>query len=446
MQRAVATIGAGLVLALVPVGPQGQRGSAAVGPGPGAPPEGTRRGPLAVPSEPGPHIQKIKALGDNQWLNLGPPAADPAWGRARGRSWGSNMPFAPDLRGGVVFGEGVHAYVKPDGRYMNDLWFYDANAHRWVCLDPGIDVKAVARQIKDGELTVNRDGVLAGKDGQPLPPLLIHAYGYLGYDPDRRRFAVLGAQFGNYFTTGRGGVFEEANRLFQDQRKGKTFPALAPFFYDTASGRVEYFPVQNAPAGQPYGANVLVYVGSRKQFFYGGSDGVWFLDPAKRTWVAAQPTGEPPTGIDRCAAYDPTRDRVYHHGKGGRAAGDEFLAYDVKGNAWVRPKPTGTAPAYSSAYESVFNYDRAADRLVVIRLYATKDEPGLRRGVYAYDPGSNAWADPLPLPPEVAGAIRNGNFGFYDPVLNAYFCYFASDSADDGSMWVYRYKKPADDK
>ena len=40
----------------------------------------------------------------------------------------------------------------------------------------------------------------------------------------------------------------------------------------------------------------------------------------------------------------------------------------------------------------------------------------------------------------MAKGIRNGNSGFYDPELNAYFCYFASDSADDGRMWVYRYK------
>ena len=58
----------------------------------------------------------------------------------------------------------------------------------------------------------------------------------------------------------------------------------------------------------------------------------------------------------------------------------------MKSNAWSRPRPKGTGPAYSSSYESVFNYDSAADALVVIRLYMTKEEPGLRRGVYAYDP------------------------------------------------------------
>jgi hypothetical protein len=407
-----------------------------------APAKEERQGPLAaLPSKPGPHVEKIKALGDNEWLNLGSPAPDPKWGKARGRSWSSNMPFSADLRGGFVFGEGVHAYVKPDGRYMNDLWFYDIPGHRWICLYPGIEVKAIARQIKEGELKLSMDGLLVDHDGQPLLPLLIHAYGYLGYDPERRKLAFFGSQFGNYFTTGKGGVFEEANRLFQEQRQKKTFSSLSPFFYDTVSGKVECFPVTLAPKGQPYGANLLVYVGSKKQFIYLGTDGAWFLDPDKRTWADAKPKGTPPTGIDRCAAYDPKRDRIYHHGHGDKAGGDSFLIYDVKSSAWSHPQPKGTGPAYSSSYESVFNYDAANDKLVVIRLYTTKDEPGLRRGVYTYDSETNTWAEPLPLPAEVVKGIRNGNFGFYDPELQAYFCYFAGDSRDDGNMWVYRYKK-----
>jgi hypothetical protein len=405
---------------------------------------GSAAGPLAdLPSKPGAHVEKIKALGDNEWLNLGAPATDPRWGRARGRSWGTNIPAAPDLRGAFLFGEGVHAYVKPDGRYMNDVWFYDLNAHRWVCLYPGIEVKTVAPRLKDKELTVNGDGLLVDKASQPLPPLLIHAYGYLGYDPGRRRFAFFGSQFGNYFTTGKGGVFEEAHRLFQEQRQGRKFPDLSPFFYDVAAGRFECFPVALAPKGQPYGANVLAYVGSRKQFFYGGTDGVWFFDAGKRTWVVANPKGEPPGGIDHCAAYDPKRDRIYYSCRDGKKAEDNFLIYDVKENAWSRPRPQGAAPFACTSYESLFAFDTANDALVVIRLYDTKDEPGWRRGVYAYDPRTNTWAEPLPLPPEVVKAIRNGNQGFYDPELNAYFCHFAGDSADDGAVWVYRYKRAA---
>jgi hypothetical protein len=400
-----------------------------------------QKGPLAaLPSQPGPHIEKIKALGDNEWLHLGSPVADPKWGRARGRSWSSNMPAAANLGGAFVFAEGVHGYVKPDGHYMNDLWFYDISANRWMCLYPGIEVKTITQRIKEKELTVDDHGVIVDKSGEPLPPLLIHAYGYLGYDPELRKFVTFGGQFANYFTTGEGAVFEQANKLFQEQRKGKELPELSPFYYDVASGRWECLAVKDAPKGQPYGANILVYVASRKQFCYGGSDGVWFLDRDKRTWLDAKPEGTPPEGIDHCADYDPRRDRIYHFTQNGKTAGDNFFIYDIKSNAWSKPQPKGAAPFYASAYESIFNLDAANDKLVIIRLYQTKDEPGYRRGVYVYDPESNAWADPLPLPAEVVKSIKNGNYGWYDSQLNAYFCHFASDSNDDGTMWAYRYK------
>jgi hypothetical protein len=38
------------------------------------------QGPLKdLPSKPGPHIEKIRALGDNSWLELGAPDKDPKW-------------------------------------------------------------------------------------------------------------------------------------------------------------------------------------------------------------------------------------------------------------------------------------------------------------------------------------------------------------------------------
>src|SRR5262249_17841770 len=87
--------------------------------------------PLAgLPSASGPQGAKSKGLADDAGLDLGSPAADPKWGKARGRSWCAPMPYAPNLSGGFLYGEGVHGYTKPDGRYMDDLWFYDINAHR----------------------------------------------------------------------------------------------------------------------------------------------------------------------------------------------------------------------------------------------------------------------------------------------------------------------------
>ena len=68
-----------------------------------------RKGPLKdLPSPEGPHIAKIKAMGDNSWLDLGVVPPDPEWGEAVGRAWCGTMPFAPDLHGAFLYGEGRH--------------------------------------------------------------------------------------------------------------------------------------------------------------------------------------------------------------------------------------------------------------------------------------------------------------------------------------------------
>src|SRR5262245_24409981 len=88
------------------------------------------KGHLAgLPSAEGPHIAKIRALGDNEWLNLGKPAPDPQYGPGRGRSWGARMPLAPDLKGAFLGGLGPHGFYKPDQRLLDDIFFYDINAH-----------------------------------------------------------------------------------------------------------------------------------------------------------------------------------------------------------------------------------------------------------------------------------------------------------------------------
>src|SRR5262249_21235838 len=116
-------------------------------------------GPLkGLPSTAGAHGARIQAMGDNTWLALGKPDPDPTWGSAPGRSWCCTMPFVPGLRGAFLYGEGRHGFTKPDGRYMDDCWFYDLNAHRWVCIYPGTPVKEPGLQR-------NADGFPTGKDG-----------------------------------------------------------------------------------------------------------------------------------------------------------------------------------------------------------------------------------------------------------------------------------------
>ena len=117
--------------------------------------EPAAKAPLAnLPSEAAPHIEKIKALGDGEWLNLGAPAPDPTYGPAPGRSYTNKMAYAPDLVGAFLYGEGVHGRMMTRGgklHYNDDLFFYDLNAHRWICLHPGTDPETFTRRMdKDG--------------------------------------------------------------------------------------------------------------------------------------------------------------------------------------------------------------------------------------------------------------------------------------------------------
>jgi hypothetical protein len=397
-------------------------------------------GPLAaLPSKPGAHIEKIKALGDNEWLNLGAPAADPQWGKARGSSWGAKaLILAPDKRGAFLFGEGVHAYVKPDGHIMDDLWFYDINAHAWLCLYPGTDTKTFSQRVKDKELLLDDHGLLRDKDGQAIPVhVLIHAWGYLAYDSDRKKFAFMGGPGWNRYYLGNGEKMEEGVKLLEEQMKGKPQTLFSPWYYDVATGKFERTPATGeATAGG--GFSQVHYLPSRKQFIIVGAteDGVGFFDPAKELWSRAMPKGPAPAGYDGCGCFDTKRNRIYRN-DGDGADGRGLMAYDIEKNTWIELKPKGAGPGPASTNRAFYEYDARLDRVVAIRF---NDEGGHKAGIHVYDPETNSWADPLPAPKDVLRHAFAANT-CYDRELNAFFCHAAGDSSDDGVMWVYRHKK-----
>jgi RNA polymerase sigma factor (sigma-70 family) len=399
------------------------------GEGPGVRAE--RQGPLAaLPSAPGSTVEKIKALGDNQWLNLGSPAADPKWGKACGRTWGSKaLVLAPDLRGAFIFGEGLHAGLKADGYAMDDLWFYDINAHRWICLYPGMNPKTFTQRIKDQELKVDDQGRLADKDGQPIPVHThVHAWGFLAYDTDQKKFIFwngYGMNIGTYFLAGQNDM-KPGLDLLAEQGLGKKNQTWSPWFYDTATGKFEVQPATGSFGSTHYSTfPKCVYVPSKKQYLVLSNKGDAVYDLAQRKWrmLAEKGLG----GWDTVGCYDPKRDRVYH----GNAA------YDVASNTWVDLKATGERPASFGHNYTGMEYDTVNDAVVAIH-YSHHEKPELC-GVYVYSPGTNAWTKAGPLPPKGGGILSL----CYDPELNAYFCYQAGDSDPNGTMWVYRYKRAA---
>lgn len=387
-------------------------------------------GPLkALPSKPGPHVAKISKLGDNEWLALGRPAADPKWGRARGRSWFAAMPFAPELRGAFLYGEGVHGYTKPDGRYMDDLWFYDVNAHRWVCCYPGADTKTL-------DLVITKDGFEATKDGDLVPVAQqVHGYSMNTYDTARRQFLSMPNTHG---------YWERA--LPQRKKWLKPPPADAgPWIYDTQSGKWLRRRTGTTAPRSSYG-DTLLYVPKRDQaFFAHRSQEVWLYDARAGKWARPKVEGPPPPfGIDATSCYDSKRDRVYIGGGAYPVAPDKghaFWCYDLKTNRWIDLKPKGKPVKGHNGYatlNALMVYEPSADRVLLIYHSYHYSKPE-RMGVYVYDPEKNAWdEEPLKLPEKWAG--RQVKNGFYDPELNAVFLHSSGDSQDEGVIWAYRYK------
>jgi len=400
-----------------------------------------KKGPLAErPSQPGPHIEKIKAMGDNEWLKLGAPAADPKWGKARGSSWGAKaLILAPDKRGAFLFGEGVHAFVKPDGHSMDDLWFYDINAHAWTCLYPGMNTKTFTQRVQDKQLLIDGTEQLIDSDKQPIPlHTLVHAWGYLTYDSDRRKFAFLswnGTASGpihRYFLGGEK-VMDEGLKLLEDQLKDKKNLVYSPWYYDVASGQFERSLANNSTAIDAGGFPQFHYLPSRKQFFAVGSDTVAIFDPARGLWTDAKPKGPSPKGYDACGCYDSKRSRFYRN-DGDNSQGEGLMAYDIESNSWSHLKPTGTAPPPANTNGAFYEYDARLDLVVAIHF------KGNSPGIFVYNPKTNSWANPIPFPADGPKFQFAANT-FFDGELNAYFCHVAGDSSDNGVMWVYRYKK-----
>src|SRR6185369_1659979 len=195
------------------------------------------KAPLAgLPSAPGAHLEKIKALGEKQWLNLGSPAPDPKWGKGRGHSWSARMPYAPDLKAAFLFGEGIHGFVKPNGHYMDDLFAYDLYAHRWICAYPGADVKTIA-------LKMDKDGIEVDGEGNRIPlALLTHGYEQQTYDTDRHAFMFMP------------GNSEEWKPALGERRKawggGYAYPGFpqqcSPWMYNVSTNKFEVRKVQGS--------------------------------------------------------------------------------------------------------------------------------------------------------------------------------------------------------
>jgi hypothetical protein len=437
----------------------GQAGRAPAGEPAPETPKG--RGPLAdLPSAPGPHIEKIRALGDNQWLELGPPAADAKWGEGRGRSWTPYMPPAPELRGAFLHSMGPHGFIKPDGHILaNDLWFYDLNAHRWICLDPGWDTKA-----KDWEGRINEDGFEVDAKGDLLLPPQNHGYEALTYNPETRRFVFMhrGENYCKEYFPKREALLEKEKDRLYTGLFAVTGP-ISPWFYNVDTGKYEVFKTPGAdspPNALNKSGDYFFYLPPHKKYIYMAPRGsrmdnsackYYLYDAATNAWEKIEPKGPPPPfGRGATACYDTKRDRIYIGGSNKTQVkqGNLLWIYDVKTHTWIEPRPKGQPCEGSTNYATEFammNYDAVNDVVVLFRYHLDKGESPEVRGIYVYDPTKDEWSTAgreIPVGPKPPSVSRMHPSGFYDAALNAHFCYMAADG-HPGSMFVYRYRRAA---
>jgi hypothetical protein len=384
-----------------------------------------------IPSEPAGHVAQIEALGDDVWLPLGPPAGDPEHGTARGRSWGGRaLVLAPDLRGAFYTGEGIHAYVKPDGHGMDDVWFYDIHAHAWIAVHPGTNTVDFTQRVLDGELSIDENGQLQDGDGHPVPVhVLIHAWDFLTYDSATQRFAfIAGDGMGRYYMPGLEAI-EEGLSMLEGQREGIDIPPMSPWFYSTEDCAFERYPI-TTPRPDVGSYSAFVHASATDQYVNAGAGGVAVFDRTSNEWTSVEDTGPRPTGYDHGVAYDEKRNRIYMGSGDGTTAPGVFI-YDIQTATWTKPDSAGPAPATFRTNNASIFYDAVSD---VVTVFHYSD------GVhYTYDPEADSWAS-QDLPAEIL--VSGSHNAFYDPVLNTYFVYMAGDSADNGTMFAYRYRNP----
>jgi hypothetical protein len=390
-----------------------------------------KTGPLAkLPSKPGPHVARIKALADGQWLALGKPKPDPKWGSAPGRSYTCKMAAAPDLGGGFLYGEGVHGGSAMRGgseRYNDDLFFYDLNAHAWVCAYPGTPTDG--KGIKyDPKLKCE-----VNEKGEPLPVApFVHGYADSAYSPKSKIFAFL--PNGSYFWKKKLGHFRDWKYVNVIHKQG-------PWAFHADSGKWELRTDPGCPRPTPGAVLEFVTKDGKEQLFrYTRSGAVRFYDFDARKWTNAKPKGpRPPWGIEPNACYDTKRGRIYMGG--GQYPEPKHTnvlwAYDIKTNTLIDLKPKNSKLKIYPTWGAVMTYDPVSDKVLLMN-YKNRDKK--LTGLFVYDPETNAWSDPGPLPLQANRGKRVAN-GFYSAKLNVHVYHLAKDSRTNNLVWVYRHKK-----
>lgn len=386
------------------------------------------KGPLETLSKiPGEHIEKIKNLGENEWLSLGTPKADPKWGVARGRAWSPKMVYAENLNAAFFCATGQHGYVKSDGHYMDDLWAYDVNANAWICLHPGASKKT--------KLKLNEHGFEVTEDGDYHPiSYCSHGYNNMTYIPETKEYMLTYRACPWWVKA----IPQRAEWLGvpEDKRSsGYNYgnlntSARHPLFYSALKGKWERRFVEDTKAvSNSSQMGVLEYIPFKKKVFYLHTNYVAYYDPASNLWEKV-PNSKTNLTYDINGCFDQKRKRMII------PRGSFFKAYDLENETWVDLKSENQPQKLPTCIAGTILFDDKNDSVLVFN--KTSKTNG-HLSLYNCDTG--IWSEKEIKWPEGFKSTYKLSHGFYHKELNAHFFYLAGDSDDkDATMMVYRIK------
>lgn len=392
-------------------------------------------GPLTgLPSAGGAHLAALQSLGDDAWLDLGVPAADPTYGLATGRGYTPRLAPADHLGGAFFTGEGRHGYVIPTtNRYVDDVWFYDLNAHRWICVKPGSHTPTLNLRLNPDRFEVD-----ANNDVIPVAQLG-HGYELVTYDEDRRAFLMLAAP--NTY-------WQNAMPQRVSWLGSPSLPAsqsASPWLFETATGKWRRKPPGSPrPSFNVAGRGMIAHYVERERAVWCWDSNsprmVWYFDSTGYTWRNLFLPDGPAVAGNGVSCIDRERGRIYYFAVDAARTAFRLWYYDVASAEWVDTQATGMpALAGRSIYVSSYGgltFDETS-RKVVVRL---PQSGHYYPSFYAFDPATGAFeASPRVPPTAFQPLFRWGSVNaFYARDLNAHVFHIASEGNSTGRFLAYR--------
>lgn len=440
------------------------------GQGPGPAERGVFAKPLdELPSDEGPHIERIRQMAPGEWAQFDAPEPDPVWGRSYARSWGAYAFCAvPELRGAFLTGEADHgAYVgagtykhvddipiEEHPRYMracDDYFFYDFNANRWLCIYPGTDVSDIHAHIRNGEWELNAHGHLVwtkdkdtSKAGDYVTDhLMIHAYQWLVYDSKRKRFMHWSHRdwsnrlrgVASYFHARRGTQSFQDLEAYLAERDffGEPKADFGPMTYDLTQGTWYREPTSRERYGQGTEA-ANIYIPQTDEMIRFDRWGLRHYDIENHSWGGQIVSVTHPDGRDRPVVYDSKRHRTWVGPRSNVGNNRQFYYFDLEAfdSDWAQPDYTGEPPDTSWAHQAAgMFYDPVKDSLLLFHHNA--------RELWEYDIEATRWSKLADFP-AAATEFRNPQYSyFYAPHVNAYILMVGNDTSEDVRLFAYKH-------